>query len=152
MKEHKRLGFTIVELMIVIVVIAVLATITTIAYRETQKNARDEKRKADVMMLISAVDEYYANNGDYPKVLCDTVYYECWNNEAWQLLKNQGYLKNIPIPGDNITPFLGSRTNYGWLWSSPTSYGIFVFLESGNCKIGKNMTATWWSSIKTCDF
>ena len=45
MKLHKNSGFTIIELLIVIIVIAILAAITITAYNGVQAKARDAKTK-----------------------------------------------------------------------------------------------------------
>lgn len=152
MIQHKRSGFTVVELIIVIVVVALLATITTIAYRSTQASARDEKRKADVTMLNAAVEEYYARYGAYPLPDCTgdagSWYSECWNNQAWQVLKNEGYISKIP------TGSAGSTANYAWFnFYTGTGYAIRVQLEDGTvCKMGKG-TPTWvFGSASECTF
>lgn len=49
---HKSKGFTIVELLIVIVVIAILASISVVAYNGIQKRAKDSQRKSDVAEII----------------------------------------------------------------------------------------------------
>lgn len=59
-------GFTIVELLIVIVVIAILATISIIAYSGIQQRARDSQRMADLVAIGKAVELYRAINGSYP--------------------------------------------------------------------------------------
>ena len=59
-----RSGFTIVELLIVIVVIAILAAITTITYSNIQKRARDSHRKSDLSTLAKAYGLYRIDNGD----------------------------------------------------------------------------------------
>lgn len=55
-------GFTIVELLIVIVVIAVLATISIVAYTGAQQRARDSKRKNDVAAIAKAFKLYEVDN------------------------------------------------------------------------------------------
>ena len=52
---HKRHGFTIVELLIVIVVIGILAAISMIAYTNVQSKAKESKAKSDVTTLAKAV-------------------------------------------------------------------------------------------------
>ena len=47
----RQRGFTIVELLIVIVVIGILAAITVVAFNGVQRKARDTDRKSDVASL-----------------------------------------------------------------------------------------------------
>lgn len=49
-------GFTVVELIVVIVVLAVLVAITTVGYGWMQDDSRDTARRASVQQIISAVD------------------------------------------------------------------------------------------------
>jgi prepilin-type N-terminal cleavage/methylation domain-containing protein len=62
----KNRGFTIVELLIVIVVIAILAAIVIIAYNGVSQRARDAKRLTDITAVYKAIQMYYADNGTYP--------------------------------------------------------------------------------------
>lgn len=59
-------GFTIVELLIVIVVIAILATISTVAYTGIQTRAKDNKRAADIASIEKALRGYEALYGGVP--------------------------------------------------------------------------------------
>jgi type II secretion system protein G len=63
---QKQRGFTIVELLIVIVVIAILATISIVAYSGIQQRARDTIRLSDIKTLSKAIELFYADNGNYP--------------------------------------------------------------------------------------
>ena len=56
-------GFTIVELLIVIVVIAILATITVIAFNGINCKARDTVRAQDMTTIKKALMAYDAVNG-----------------------------------------------------------------------------------------
>lgn len=53
--NKKAYGFTIVELLIVIVVIGILAAITIVAYNGVQKRANDAKMQSDLSELKKAV-------------------------------------------------------------------------------------------------
>ena len=66
--KQKSKGFTIVELLIVIVVIAILATLVIVTFTGIQQKARDSKRETDIDALDSHLEAYYADNGYYPTI------------------------------------------------------------------------------------
>lgn len=76
-------GFTIVELLIVIVVIAILASITLVSYNGTQKRARDARRIADAGKITDALDLYYLQNGSFPTNTLDGI------TGSWEKSSNQ---------------------------------------------------------------
>ena len=57
-------GFTIVELLIVIVVIAILAAISIVSYTGIQQSARDSKRKSDLELIVKGFSLWGAESGD----------------------------------------------------------------------------------------
>ena len=59
-------GFTIVELLIVIVVIAILAAITIVAFNGIQNRANDTSVKTDLANLMKQFELYKVDNGTYP--------------------------------------------------------------------------------------
>ena len=61
---HQK-GFTIVELLIVIVVIAILAAITIVAFNGIQNRARETSLKSDLSNVAKQIEVFRAN-GDYP--------------------------------------------------------------------------------------
>lgn len=69
---QKDRGFTLVELMIVIVVIAILAAISIVAFAGIQQRGRDASRQSDVEGLQKAVNTYIGDdqgaNGDWTKL------------------------------------------------------------------------------------
>lgn len=62
----KNSGFTIVELLIVIVVIAILATITIVAYNGIQNRAKASAGKSTANAMIKKLEAYNAVNNAYP--------------------------------------------------------------------------------------
>jgi len=64
--KNKHSGFTIVELLIVIVVIAILAAITIVAYNGIQQRSRDAKRQSDINTMHKQLEIYYTDKGYYP--------------------------------------------------------------------------------------
>lgn len=66
-------GFTIVELLIVVVVIGLLAAITIVAYNGIQQRGRDAERSAEMNTIEKALALYFIDNGSYP-TCTNTVY------------------------------------------------------------------------------
>jgi general secretion pathway protein G len=59
-------GFTIVELLIVIVVIGILAALVITTFNGIQQKGRDTERQTDIKALHGQLEAYYAQNGNYP--------------------------------------------------------------------------------------
>jgi prepilin-type N-terminal cleavage/methylation domain-containing protein len=59
-------GFTIVELIIVVVVIGILAAITIVSYNGIQQRARDLNLKSEMNTLQEHVEIYRTRYGNYP--------------------------------------------------------------------------------------
>lgn len=69
--QNKAKGFTLVELLIVIVVIAILAAISIVAYNGVTQKARDDERATNARNVINAIASYHAENGQYPSGAAD---------------------------------------------------------------------------------
>ena len=66
--QSPRRGFTIVELLIVIVVIGILAAITIVAFNGVQQRAQNTARLSSGQQAIKLVKAYVATNGTYPSL------------------------------------------------------------------------------------
>lgn len=64
--KKRQTGFTIVELLIVIVVIGILAAITIVAYNGVQDRAKAAKISTDLSLLSKAIQAARVNSGDTP--------------------------------------------------------------------------------------
>src|SRR5581483_103835 len=62
----KQKGFTIVELLIVIIIIGILATLVIVTFTGIQAKARDSKRQTDANAVDSHVQAFFAQYGFYP--------------------------------------------------------------------------------------
>lgn len=61
-------GFTIVELLIVIVVIGILALLVITTYSGIQAKARNSKRQTDIQSLQTQIEAFFSQNGYYPSL------------------------------------------------------------------------------------
>src|SRR5690242_21480618 len=60
-------GFTLIELLVVVVIIGVLVAIAVPVYLNYRKGAADKSAQSDVRGAVSAVEQYYTDNGNqYP--------------------------------------------------------------------------------------
>jgi prepilin-type N-terminal cleavage/methylation domain-containing protein len=66
--KKREQGFTIVELLIVIVVIGILALLVITTYSGIQQKARNSKRQTDVQSLQTQMEAFYSQNGYYPSL------------------------------------------------------------------------------------
>lgn len=66
--RNKAYGFTIVELLIVIVIVAILAIITVVAYNGVQNRANNSSRYQEVMAWHKVLQAYVAQEGKLPPV------------------------------------------------------------------------------------
>lgn len=104
-KHTKQFGFTIVELLIVIVVIAILAAISIVAYNGIQDRARTTSIKSDLNSLNKAIQLYYADNGLYPVTGPST-----WM--GYNSALNNSFIPGLAPKYIQNTPQVGSTSQY----------------------------------------
>ncbi len=81
LKSYKKQeGFTIVELLIVIVVIGILAALVITTFTGIQQRARNTERETDIKAIHGQLEAYFAQNGVYPTLahLNDTTASTGW--------------------------------------------------------------------------
>jgi len=75
-------GFTLIELMVVISLIVVLAGMAVVQYRNGIVLGKESVLKTDLFRMKDAIDQYYADKGQYPASL--------------DALVSEGYLRAVP--------------------------------------------------------
>src|SRR5882757_2571941 len=86
-------GFTVIELMIVMSIIIILTTLGLTQYQRSVVYAKESVLKEDLFRLRDAIDQYFADKGQYPSTL--------------DALVSDGYVRKIPED-----PF--TKSNSSW--------------------------------------
>jgi len=81
-RARARDGFTLIELMVVMVIIVLLAAVGVAIYGKSIESAKEAALKTDLSDMRRAIDAYYADKQKYPATL--------------DALVTEKYLKNIP--------------------------------------------------------
>jgi general secretion pathway protein G len=81
--EGRRRGFTLIELMVVMVLIAILLTIAVPRYFGTVDKGKLSVQRQNISAIRDAIDKYYGDQGKYPDALQDLV--------------DKRYLREVPV-------------------------------------------------------
>src|SRR5215467_1052819 len=65
-RRQQQAGFTLIEIMVVILILGLLATLVVQSLRGATDKAKRTKAMADIAELKTALDRYYIDNGSYP--------------------------------------------------------------------------------------
>lgn len=107
-RGHRRNGFTLVELMVVIVIIGLLATVVMINVLPSQDRAMATKARADIATLSQAMEMYRLETMRYPTSLQALAqprpgggggFVRSLPDDPW------GRPYQMAVPGQNGSPF-----------------------------------------------
>ena len=132
-KQIKSKGFTIVELLIVIVVIAILAAITIVAYNGIQQRAHTTSAKTAAENLAKKLEAYNAVNNAYPTSNTAALMTTALNSVSDSSLVGSGITlagsgKPDATSGDSVVRLVtcaGSAQTAGT--TVPTGYVIYIW-------------------------
>ena len=99
-KTGSERGFTLIELVIVTTIIMVLAGIAIVQYKNSVTRSREAVLKTDLFHFRDAIDQYYADKGQYPGTLDELV--------------SAGYLRRM-----EEDPFTKSTSTWQTIQSEP---------------------------------
>ena len=70
---RKSKGFTLIELIVVMLIIAMLASLAVPKYFGSVQKSKDAVLKENLALMRDALDKYYGDNDKYPDALDDLV-------------------------------------------------------------------------------
>ncbi len=133
--QRKQAGFTIVELLVVIVVIGILALITITTFSGVTQRARNAEREADIKAIHGQLEAYYAQNGAYP-ALADL------NDGTWRSTNMKGLdaeaLKDPKGSGNTLAAAAAASV---YSYAVTASGGAACTTAAGDCAV-YTLTAT----------
>lgn len=130
-RERSDRGFTLIELLVVLSLIMVLVSLAMNNYRNSILTAKEATLKSNLVRMRDAIDQYYADKGQYPASI--------------QALVSDGYMRAIPL--DTITNSTETWTTVAAEPdpSKPTSDPGIYDVKSGSDAMSMNGTryADW---------
>jgi type IV pilus assembly protein PilA len=110
MNTRSKSGFTLVEIMIVVVIIGLLAAMAIPAFQKVRQSSQDKAVLNNARQLSAAADQFYLENGvstALPTSLIGATNYVKAVNTVASETYPTGYTQGITI---TITGVAGSRT------------------------------------------
>lgn len=121
--SNVKSGFTLVELLVVMMIIGVLFAILLVNFKGVKERTRDGQRKSDLRQIQSALELYRADQGAYPLT---AVFPACGNPLAGGAGSSViTYMQKIPC--DALDGIL-----YEYSSTGGTTYSLVGCLENGN--------------------
>lgn len=93
-------GFSVVEILVVIIIMAILLTLAVVNVRSTQINARDNERRTDVENMAMAFEAFYNSTHVTPTFPSITI------SKSYPTTDSL----TVPVPPNWILPYLEQKT------------------------------------------
>lgn len=97
MNTNRRRGFTLVEIMVVVVIIGILATLVIARVVGQSDKARVQTTRSMLTQVASQLDIFKLDHGRYPEALEDLIVAP--NYVKPEKYPPEGYLKEFPVDG-----------------------------------------------------
>jgi prepilin-type N-terminal cleavage/methylation domain-containing protein len=105
-------GFTIVELLIVIVAIGILVLLVVTTYSGIQAKARNSKRQSDIATIQTQLEAFYSQNGYYPSL--HDMNSENWLNANMKTLDQESLIDPSSVAQSKILANKPTKDQYSY--------------------------------------
>jgi len=109
-------GFTLIEIMVVILILGLLTTLVVQSLRGATDKAKRTKAMADIAELKTALDRYYIDSGSYPtdlNALVTPPTQVAQNGQQPSNYEEGGYIRRIPLdPWNNPYVYQSDGNTY----------------------------------------
>lgn len=163
MKHSLSRGFTLIEILVVMLIIAVLATIGAGSFQSSQQKGRDARRKSDLKQISVALEAYFNDTGQYPLSSAQGEIMGCDQEQVcgWGegFINDAGTVYMVELPLD---PSRGSASHY--YYHSPTGswfqlyarleneYDRDILVDANNSPLGFDQTVCGINDQAVCNY
>lgn len=134
LKKYSQKGFTIVELLIVIVIIGILALLVLNTFNGVQEKARNTERQTDIKAIASQLETYYADKGSYPTF---SQFSEASGFANWRRDNLKGLAEGAAVPPQQtsaqiVNSATPTKGQYGYMPDATAQTFVLYYQTEGN--------------------
>ena len=121
-KNIIRRGFTLIEILIVVVILGILAAIVVPQFTNAADEANDAAVRSQLQTLRGQIELYYAQNAAYPALL----------TSDWDDMIDGDYLMGAPINTltNSSTVKAAAAAGVGWVWAEKSGPSTAMVLTA----------------------
>ena len=125
--KFTRAGFTLIELMIVMVIMVILLGLGVVSLGNIQAQARDKERSEDIAIIARGLENRYnlgnpivtgapagdVEKGSYPGVN-ETLHIDGWERDGYTPEQHDGNYRSEAFPGTDDNSFRNPENAWAW--------------------------------------